>query len=159
MFGVCLGYASCRDQAKDVLQDGFIKVFYSLKSYNNNGSLEGWVRKIIVNTAIDYYRKSIKDFNNVDIEQAEDVNIETSILEKIYAEELLNLIHKLPEGARIIFNLYSIEGYSHSEISELLHISQGTSKSQFSRARLLLKEMIKESYPHYFKQKVLISKN
>lgn len=159
MFGVCLGYANGRDQAKDMLQDGFIKIFASIKNYNNNGSLEGWVRRIIVNTAIDYYRKSIKELNKVDIEEAENMDIETSILENIYEKELLNLIQKLPEGCRIIFNLYVIEGYNHLEISELLNISQGTSKSQFSRARLLLKEMIRQTHPHYYKQHIFLSKN
>lgn len=159
MFGICLGYANDRDQAKDILQDGFIKIFASVKNYNNNGSLEGWVRRIIVNTAIDYYRKSVKELNNVDIEEAENIDGETSILENIYEKELLSLIQKLPEGSRIIFNLFVIEGYSHLEISELLNISQGTSKSQFSRARLLLKEMIRQTHPHYYKQQIFLSKN
>jgi RNA polymerase sigma factor (sigma-70 family) len=159
MFGTCLGYANGRDQAKDILQDGFIKIFASIKNYNNNGSLEGWVRRIIVNTAIDYYRKSIKELNNVDIEEAENIDGESSILENIYEKELLSLIQKLPEGSRIIFNLYVIEGYSHLEISELLNISQGTSKSQFSRARLLLKEMIRQTHPNYYKQHIFLSKN
>lgn len=159
MFGICLGYANDRDQAKDILQDGFIKIFASIENYNNNGSLEGWVRRIIVNTAIDYYRKSIKQLNNVDIEEAENMDGETSILENIYEKELLSLIQKLPEGSRIIFNLFVIEGYSHLEISELLNISQGTSKSQFSRARLLLKEMIRQTHPDYYKQHIFLSKN
>lgn len=159
MFGICLGYANDRDQAKDILQDGFIKIFASIKNYNNNGSLEWWVRRIIVNTAIDYYRKSIKELNNVDIEEAENMDGETSILENIYEKELLSLIQKLPEGSRIIFNLFVIEGYNHLEISELLNISQGTSKSQFSRARLLLKEMIRKTHPDYYKQHIFLSNN
>lgn len=149
MFGVCLGYVNSRDEAKDILQEGFIKVFASLKKYSGNGSVEGWIRRIMVNTAIDYYRKSIKDLRNVDIEEAKNIDIETSVLEQLYANELLDLVQKLPEGSRIIFNLFVIEGYSHNEIAELLNISTGTSKSQFSRARAILKEWIKDIYPQY----------
>jgi RNA polymerase sigma factor (sigma-70 family) len=146
MFGVCLGYVGSRDEAKDILQDGFIKVFASLKDYKGVGSLEGWVRKIIVNTAIDYYRKTMKDPRKQDMEKAKNIEVEAHILEGLHAKELLELIHKLPEGARVIFNLYVIEGYNHNEIAHMLNISQGTSKSQFSRARGLLQEWISKIY-------------
>ena len=146
MFGVCIGYVHSRDDAKDILQDGFVKVFASLKEYKGAGSLEGWIRRIIVNTAIDYYRKAMKDSKNLNIEKARNIEVETHILEGLHAKELLELIHKLPEGARIIFNLYVIEGYNHTEIAELLNISQGTSKSQFSRAKGLLQEWVSNLY-------------
>ncbi|MBI4945500.1 MAG: sigma-70 family RNA polymerase sigma factor [Bacteroidetes bacterium] len=146
MFGVCLGYANCRDDAKDILQDGFVKVFAALKNYNGSGSLEGWIRRIIVNTAIDYCRKALKDQKNIDVENAGDIQVEVSVLEKIHAQELMELIHKLPEGARTIFNLYVVEGYSHGEIAEMLDISTGTSKSQFSRARTLLQKWVSNMY-------------
>ena len=146
MFGVCLGYVNSRDDAKDILQDGFVKVFASLKEYKGAGSLEGWVRRIIVNTAIDYYRRTMKDSKNVNVEKAKSIEAETHILEGMHAKELLELIQKLPEGARAIFNLYVIEGYNHVEIAEMLDISQGTSKSQFSRARSLLQEWISKMY-------------
>jgi RNA polymerase sigma factor (sigma-70 family) len=128
------------------LQDGFVKVFASLNNYKGDGSLEGWVRKIIVNTAIDHYRRVTKDFKNVNVEKARNIEVETHILEGLHAKELLELIHKLPEGARIIFNLYVIEGYNHNEIAEMLNISQGTSKSQFSRAKSLLQEWVSNLY-------------
>ncbi len=156
MFGVCMGYANSKDEAKDILQDGFIKVFSSLKKYKGIGSLEGWIRKIIVNTAIDYYRKSSKDYRNVDVEKATNIEVESSVLEKMDAKEVLELIYKLPEGARIIFNLHVVEGYNHNEIAEMLHISEGTSKSQFSRARSLLQGWINKFYPEYSRQKPLL---
>ena len=152
MYGVCLGYVNNRDDAKDIMQEGFIKVFSSLKSYTATGSLEGWVRRIIVNTAIDYYRKTLKYKETEDIENVGDVEVEISVLERIEVAELMELIHKLPKGARIIFNLYAIEGYQHNEIASMLGISQGTSKSQFSRARALLKEWVNQLYPQYLKK-------
>jgi RNA polymerase sigma-70 factor (ECF subfamily) len=146
MFGVCLGYAKDRDDAKDILQEGFIKVFGSLKNYKGDGSLEGWVRRIIVNTAIDYYRKALKERNSVDIEDARDLPVEVSVLERMQASELLELVNRLPDGARLIFNLYVVEGYTHKEIAEMLQINQGTSKSQFARARALLQDLVAKLY-------------
>lgn len=146
MFGVCLGYISDRDTAKDVLQDGFIKVFTSLQKFKGEGSLEGWIRRIIIHTAVDHYRKFIRDQRNVNIDEVKIVPFEVSIPDKILEKELLGLIHKLPEGARIIFNLYVIEGYSHKEIGEMLDITSGTSKSQVSRARMILQNWIGKLY-------------
>lgn len=146
MFGVCLGYAKDRDEAKDILQEGFIKVFGSLNLYKGDGSLEGWIRRIIVNKAIDYYRKALKERNSVNIEDARDLPVEVSILERMQAGELLELVNKLPDGARVIFNLYVVEGYTHKEIAEMLDINQGTSKSQFARARMLLQDLVTKMY-------------
>lgn len=146
MFGVCLGYIKDRDAAKDVLQDGFIKVFKSLQKFNGEGSLEGWIRRIIIHTAIDHYRKFIRDQRNGDIDEEQLTTFEISIPDKILEKELLSLIHKLPEGARIIFNLYVVEGYSHNEIAEMLNITSGTSKSQVSRARVILQNWIGKLY-------------
>lgn len=146
MFGVCLGYISDRDAAKDVLQDGFIKVFTSLEKFKGEGSLEGWIRRIVIHTAVDHYRKFIRDQRNVNIDEAKIVPFEVSIPDKILEKELLGLIHKLPEGARVIFNLYVVEGYSHKEIAEMLDITSGTSKSQVSRARMMLQNWIGKLY-------------
>ena len=146
MYTICLSYAKDKDDAKDILQDGFVKIFTSLKNYNGSGSLEGWIKRIMVNTAIDYYRKTIKDISNTGVEYAKDKEVESSVLDSINADELMNIVHKLPEGARIIFNLYAIEGYNHLEIAKILNISEGTSKSQFSRARFLLQERINNLY-------------
>ena len=142
MFGVCLGYAKDRDEAKDILQEGFIKVFTSLSKYKMEGSLEGWVRRIVVNTAVDYYRKALKERDFINIDQAHSLHSEVSVLQRMEAKDILKLIDKLPEGAKIIFNLYVVEGYSHNEIGEMLGINPGTSKSQFSRARTLLQGWI-----------------
>lgn len=157
MFGVCLGYANNRDDAKDILQDGFVKVFSSLKNYGANGSLEGWIRRIIVNTCIDYYRKTLKEMDYSSIDDVGFLEASSSALEMIYAKELQALIHNLPDGARIIFNMYVVEGYSHNEIAEMLNVSEGTSKSQFSRAKTLLQKMIGELYPERLKKQVILS--
>ncbi len=146
MFGICLGYISDREGAKDILQEGFIKVFTSLHQFKGEGSLEGWIRKIIVRTAIDHYRTFIRDLRNVNIEEADSVSFGVSMPDKILEKELLTLIHQLPEGARVIFNLYVVEGYSHNEIAEMLDITTGTSKSQFSRAKSLLQNWIEKLY-------------
>ncbi|MGZ3863156.1 MAG: RNA polymerase sigma factor [Bacteroidia bacterium] len=144
MYGVCLGYVNSRDDAKDVLQEAFIKVFESLKKFSGEGSFEGWIRRIVVNTAIDYYRKVLKEQKNIRIDEVFEVKSEISSLDKIHEKELLELIHRLPEGARIIFNLYVIEGYSHDEIAQILNISLSTSKSQFWRAKGLLQSWINQ---------------
>ena len=146
MFGICLGYMSDHDAAKEILQEGFIKIFSSLKQYKGNGSFEGWIRKIIVNTAIDHYKKHLRDNRNLTIEDVKSFPLEVSVPDKILEKELLMLIKKLPEGARVIFNLYAVEGYNHNEIAEMLDISSGTSKSQFSRARMLLQDWIGKLY-------------
>ncbi len=146
MFGVCLGYINDRDAAKDILQDGFIKVFASLEKFKGEGSLEGWIRRIITHTAVDHYRKFVRDQRNVNIDEAKTVPFQVSIPDKILEKELLSLIHKLPEGARVIFNLYVVEGYSHNEIAEMLNITSGTSKSQVSRARMILQNWIGKLY-------------
>lgn len=142
MYHVCLTYSNCKDDAKDIMQDGFVKVFTSLKQFNNIGSLEGWIRKTMVNTAIDFYRKRSKERRNISIDQVYDLPFESSILENINAQQLIELTQKLPEGAKLIFNLYVVEGYSHEEIALKLDISIGTSKSQVSRAKSLLKDWI-----------------
>lgn len=146
MYAVCLGYANNRHDAKDILQDGFIKVFNSLKQFRGEGSFEGWIRRTVVNTAIDYYRRTLKHNADVNIDEAWDIPFNHSILGSINEKELLALVRKLPAGARIIFNLYVIEGYSHREIAEKLGINEGTSKSQFARARHLLQQWVVEVF-------------
>lgn len=138
MYNLCLAYTNSHDDAKDVMQEGFVKAFTSLQQYQGNGSLEGWVRKIIVNTAIDYYRKKSKEIKNVNIEDVHHLSYDVSVLDALNAKHLIYLIQKLPEGANLIFNLYVVEGYSHEEIAKKLNISIGTSKSQLSRAKSLL---------------------
>ena len=143
MFGVCLRYTDNRDDAEDVLQEGFIKVFQHLKNFRGQGSLEGWIRRIMVHTSIEHYRKRSRYFM-VDIEHARDVELSADQLGHLTREELLVLIRALPAGYRTVFNLYVIEGYSHKEIAKMLKISEGTSKSQLSRAKGLLKTQVSQ---------------
>ena len=141
MMGVCLGYTKDKDAAKDLLQDAFIKIFTKIQHYNNEGSLEGWIRKVVVNTAIDYYRKSSKLYvSNVENETVS--TVDNLILDQLNSEDLLKLIRKLPDGYRIVFNLNVVEGYTHEEIAQQLGITESTSRSQLTRARKLLQEWV-----------------
>ena len=144
MMGVCLRYSKDMEEAQDVLQMGFIKVFEKLEMYNQKGSLEGWIRKIIVNTALDNIRKNKKLLNNVDLEKV-DYQLENhheTAVEAMSAQDLLKVIQSMPTGFRTVFNMYVIEGYSHKEIAEELNITVSTSKSQFSRARSYLQKIL-----------------
>lgn len=140
MFGVCLRYARSREEAEDLLQDGFLKVFQKLSSFKNEGSLEGWIRRVMVNTSLDHIRQQKLQW--ADPETIEEPGTDAGVIEKMNAGELLALIQQLPTGFRTVFNLYAIEGYSHREIGEMLQISEGTSKSQYARARVQLMERI-----------------
>jgi RNA polymerase sigma factor (sigma-70 family) len=143
MYNICLTYENDRDKAKDILQEGFIKVFRSIKAYDNQGSLKGWIRKIISNTAIDHWRKSSKEFDLLSID---DLSSRDQPFESpgtsFNCSDIMILVNKLPAGAKLIFNLYALEGYSHKEIAEKLNISVGTSKSQVNRARQLLQQSL-----------------
>lgn len=140
-------FAKNQMEADDILQEGFIKVFTNLKTFRNEGSLEGWVRRTIINTAINLYKKNIKHLKDTDIGQAEVVQtMEQSSLDKLSVQELLKIIKDLPNGYRVVFNLNVIEGYSHKEIGQLLEISENTSKSQLSRARQALQKKLNELY-------------
>ena len=143
MYGVCLRFARNTLEADDILQEGFIKVFSFLKDFRHDGSLEGWIRRTIVNTAINYYNSKQNEWNETSIDKAESYqSVSEDILDKISTADLLNLIQELPEGYRMVFNLYIIEGYNHQEIAEMLKISENTSKSQLSRARMALQERL-----------------
>ena len=145
MYGVCLRFAKNKMEADDILQEGFIKVYINLNTFRNEGSLEGWIRRTIVNTAINYYKKNAKYLKDIEIEKAEIMlNMNEGALDKISVKELLSLIRKLPSGYRMVFNLNVMEGYTHKEISQLLDISENTSKSQLSRARQTLQRKLKE---------------
>lgn len=148
MYGVCIRYARNTLEADDILQEGFIKVFHYLKDYRHQGSLEGWIRRIVVNTAINYYRSKIHEWEEVSIDKAGNTpSVQASEIDNLGREELLALIRQLPEGYRLVFNLYVIEGYSHQEIGQLLGITESTSKSQLSRARASLQEKITQRKP------------
>ena len=140
MMGVCVRYADSFDEAKDFLQESFIQIFEKMESFSHNGSFEGWIRRIVVNTCLMQLRKVRPIFNEV-----EDLELSgTSLYSELNEKDILNFVQKLPQGFRMVFNLFAIEGYSHKEIAEKLDISEGTSKSQYSRARKALQEMLLE---------------
>jgi len=144
MYGICMSYAGDRDMAQDILQDAFIKVFRRIKKFNEQGSLEGWIRRIMVNTAIDHLRKQTREHGYFTGDVSEEVH-GPEIIENLQAQDVLNLVASLPTGARMIFNLYALEGFTHKEIAEKMNISEGTSKSQFNRARKMLISLINKN--------------
>lgn len=145
MMGVCLRYMKDQAQAEDVLQDGFVKVFTKLEKYTGNGSLEGWVRRIMVNTALDELRKTNKFKSNVSMDDVDyKVESDTDVLSSLLEEDLLKLIQEMPDGYKTVFNMFAIEGFSHKEIGKKLGVSENTSKSQYSRAKAYLRTKVEE---------------
>lgn len=145
MFAVCLRYANEYNAAQDLLQEGFVKVFRNIEKFRGEGSFEGWVRRIFVNTAIEHYRKQVNMYALHDSETRSFEYYEDNAIETLKHEDILKMIQKLSDGYRTVFNLYVIEGYSHKEIGEMMSISEGTSKSQLARARYLLQKMIMDN--------------
>jgi len=147
MFAVCLYYSTDHALAEDTLHEGFIKVFQNIKGFKGEGSLKGWVRRIMINTALEKFRKKsplyVLDGDNYD--DVEDIDRE-SVISNISADDLMNLIQELTPQYRMVFNLYALEGYSHKEIAEKLGISEGTSKSNLARARSVLQKKVKEHF-------------
>jgi len=142
MYRVAKTYAKDEDEAADVLQDGFINVFRNLHRYKFQGSFEGWIRRIIVNKALEHYR-SKKRKEEVIREFSEHQNLSVDdVLSSIQAQEIVKMVNLLPDKAGMVLKLYAIEGYAHREIADLMGISEGTSKSQLNRARGLLREQI-----------------
>jgi len=142
MLGVCQRYAVDKMEAEDMLQNGFVKVFRSIKDYRGDGSFEGWVRRIMVHSAIEYHRKHHK-MQLVDIEESGyEQPVNAAAADNLDAKDLMLIIQQLPAGYRMVFNLYALEGYSHREIAEMTGITEGASKSQLSRARAMLKQKI-----------------
>jgi RNA polymerase sigma-70 factor (ECF subfamily) len=144
MFGVCLRYAGNTEEAEDILQEGFIKVFNKMSSYRGEGSFEGWIRRIFVNTAIEHFRK--KTYLQPITEQ-EETSIEgkyLSVLDDLAEKDIVSLVQQLSPGYRTVFNMYVVEGYTHKQIADILGISEGTSKSQLSRAKFILQDLVKK---------------
>ena len=135
MMGVSLRYCNSRMEAEDVLQDAFIKVFNKIKTFENRGSLEGWIRKIVVFTALKSNDKRIQKFEPGNLDNVQETAFDARAISNLETEELMNILKQLPEGYQTVFNLYAIEGYSHKEIGEMLGISEVTSRTQFSRAK------------------------
>jgi RNA polymerase sigma-70 factor (ECF subfamily) len=142
MFGICLRYSNSYEEAKDILQDGFVKVFTKMGQFGFQGSFEGWMKRIFVNTALEHYRSQKNHLFHEDVEVAYGIAHHDHTLDKISQKEILGLIQALPAGYRNVLNLYIIEGFSHAEIAEMLGINEGTSKSQLSRARVILQQAI-----------------
>ena len=144
MMGLCMRYVGDRETARDLLQDGFVKVFTSLNLYSGTGTFESWIRKIFVNVTIEHFRK--KDFLNdaMDLESIQSTVEDNSTVSRLSAEMIMDLVQQLPKGFRTVFNLFAIEGYSHKEIGNMLQISEATSRSQYARARQWLKKRMDE---------------
>ena len=140
LLGICIRYSNTFTEAEDILQEGFIKIFNNINKYSGTGSFEGWLKRIIVNTSITYYHKNLKHKYHHDITEIHEIKIENYQYgqSEFTQDELLNVIKTLPDGYRMVFNLYAIEGYKHKEISEQLGIDINTSKSQYHRARKLI---------------------
>ena len=144
MYGVCLRYAGTAENAEDILQEGFIKVFKKMGSFRREGSFEGWLRRIFVNTAIEHFRR--KRYLQT-VSEKEENSIEgkyLSVLDDLAEKDILALVQQLSPGYRTVFNMYVVEGYTHKEIADMLGISEGTSKSQLSRAKVILQDMVRQ---------------
>lgn len=144
MLVVCMRYTRNRQEAEDILQDGFIRVFDNIKKFTFSGSFEGWVRRIMINCALRNYRKSSYQKELVGIAEDYDIPTNAKVYDKLSEEELLKLIDELPEGYKMVFNLYAIEGYSHKEIADMMGINEGTSRSQLNKARKHLQKRLHE---------------
>ena len=145
MFSVCMRYANDYSTAQDLLQEGFVKVYKNIDKFRGEGSFEGWVRRIFVNTAIEHFRKQVNLYALHDSEVKYYEFYDNNALENLKHEDITKMIQKLSDGYRTVFNLYVVEGYSHKEIGDMMGISEGTSKSQLARARYLLQKMIADT--------------
>ncbi|WP_178986342.1 RNA polymerase sigma factor [Winogradskyella helgolandensis] len=144
LFSLCLKYSKNYAEAEDNLHDAFITVFSKIEQYNNKGSFEGWLKRIAINTSLQRYREDVGVYDIVNEGNIEDVSVDIND-DNVSIDFLLKIIQDLPDRYRLVFNLYVLDGYSHVEISELIQISTGTSKSNLARARMILKEKI-ETY-------------
>jgi RNA polymerase sigma factor (sigma-70 family) len=145
---ICLRYAHSREEAVEIMNDGFIKVFNNIANYKTEHSFKGWFRKILVNTAIDHYRKNNKHYNHFDEEIIDEEVFDLSAVSSLELDDLMNLLNSLPEQYKLTFNLFEIEGYSHEEIAKMLNIAIGTSRSNLARA----KKMLRRAYAVNFLQ-------
>ncbi|GET30003.1 DNA-directed RNA polymerase sigma-70 factor [Prolixibacter sp. SD074] len=146
MYGVCLRYSKDATEAEDNLQEGFIRVFTKIDQFGFRGSFEGWMRRIMVNTSLEKFRKQNNLYPVENITVYEGKQLGEDLLAQITADELLQVVQELPAHYRMVFNLYAIEGYSHKEIGDKMGISEGTSKSNLSRARVILQKKVYEKF-------------
>jgi len=145
MMAVCMRYASDREEARDILHEGFMKVYKNITRFKQGTNLGAWIRRIMINTSIDHYRKNAKKPNFVEINHAVHEAANYDVVSELGREEILKLVQKLSPAYRTVFNLYVIEGYSHKEVGEALGISEGTSKSNLAKARAKLQRMIRSA--------------
>jgi RNA polymerase sigma factor (sigma-70 family) len=143
MYGVCLRYAGNPDDAQDILQEGFVKVFKNLTRFRGDGSFEGWIRRIFVNTAIEHYRRKVNMYPVTENQENTIEDKDWTAFDRLALKDLLEIIQELSPGYRTVFNLYVVEGYTHKDIADILGISEGTSKSQLARAKAILQNVIK----------------
>lgn len=143
MYGVCIRYSGNEEDANDILQEGFIKVFKSLGKFRSEGSFEGWIRRIFVNTSIEHFRKKVKLYNVSEVQENTIEDTELDALDILAAKDIIKIVNELSPGYKTVFNMHVIEGYSHKEIAGILGITEGTSKSQLARAKGVLKKLIK----------------
>jgi RNA polymerase sigma-70 factor (ECF subfamily) len=145
MKGICLRYVHSVHEAEDVFQDSFIKVLKSIKTYSYKGSFDGWIKRIVINTAIDHYKSNYYNRTNLSYEEAGESEQDTlEIADQLSANELLEIIKKMPHGYRMVFNLYAIEGYTHYEIAAMMQITESTSRSQLCKARSFIKNILRQ---------------
>ncbi|HLP94615.1 MAG TPA: RNA polymerase sigma factor [Saprospiraceae bacterium] len=142
MYAVCLRYARTREDAADILQEGFLKVFTKLDQFQFQGSFEGWIRRVMVNTALRAYQKQRYDYEQTGFERMPDMPVDPDAVSMLSEAELMNLVRQLPDGYRAVFNLVAIEGYSHAEAADMLGIQESTSRSQLTKARRYLEEEV-----------------
>ncbi len=142
MLSVCYRFAQNREDAEDMLQEGFIKVFTQMHTFQNRGAFEGWIRKIIVHTCINILKKNKKFNESVELDQAMQAKIRDNVPAIMQAKQVIECIRILPLGYRTVLNLYAIEGYTHREISEMLEIEESTSRSQYTRAKVMLEQIL-----------------
>ena len=144
MYGVCLRYAGNVEDANDILQEGFIKVFKNLGKFRSEGSFEGWVRRIFINSAIEQYRKKVKLYNVSEVYENTVEDKSLNALDILATKDVMSIVNELSPGYKAVFNLHVVEGYSHNEIAKMLGINEGTSKSQLARAKGVLKKIIEK---------------
>ena len=144
MYGVCLRYSGNVEDANDLLQEGFIKVFKNLEKFRGDGSFEGWIRRIFVNTSIENFRKKVKLYNVSEVQENTIEDTDLNVLDTLAEKDLIILINELSPGYKTVFNMHVVEGYSHKEIANILGITEGTSKSQLARAKGVLKKALEK---------------
>lgn len=144
MYGVCLRYSGNTEDANDLLQEGFIKIFKNLTKFRGEGSFEGWMRRIFVNTSIEHFRKKVKLYNVTEVQENTIEDYDLTILDTLAEKDIISLVNELSPGYKTVFNMHVVEGYSHKEIAGILGINEGTSKSQLARAKGVLKKTLEK---------------